>query len=179
LKIIKLSKIIALLLVTFNITALDVNTEIKMLLEKLGAGIPKKEIKYFDATFFDLNGKEVKISDYSGKVIFLNLWATWCPPCRKEMPEMEKLNEKFKDKNFVMIAVSVGEDNKTVKNFLSKNKYKFPIFTDNKRDIETKYSTGSIPTTYIIDKNGNILAQFIGAREWYSKEAISLIEKLL
>lgn len=174
-----LSKIIALVFLTFNISALDIKPDIKALLEKLGAGIPKNEVKYFDATFFDLNGKEVKLSDYKGKVIFLNLWATWCPPCRKEMPEMEKLNEKFKNKNFVMLAVSVGEDNKTVKNFLSKNRYTFPIFTDNKRDIETKYSTGSIPTTYIIDKNGNILAQFIGARDWYSKEAISLIEKLL
>jgi len=168
-----------LLAVNIYINAAELKPETKKLIEKMGGGMPKKEIKLIDANITDLNGNKVKLSDFKDKVIFLNLWATWCPPCRAEMPSMEKLSEKFKDKNFVILAVSQGEDLNTVTNFLKKNKYSFKIFTDEKNEVAGSYGTGSIPTSYLIDKNGNMIAQFVGGRDWFSKEAVDLINALL
>ena len=145
----------------------------------MGGGMPKKVVKLIDANILDINGNKAKISDYKDKVIFLNLWATWCPPCRAEMPSMEKLQNKFKDRNFAVLAVSQGEDMKTVTNFLKKNKYTFKIFIDDKNEVASAYGTGSIPTSYLIDKNGNMIAQFVGGRDWFSKDAIDLINALL
>ena len=157
----------------------DSKSDVASLITSLGGGQPQNEFKYIDSNFVDLESNTKSISDYNGKVIFLNLWATWCPPCREEMPSMEKLYRQFKDKDFVILAVSAGEDQKTVKKFLEKNSYTFPIFTDYRNATAGQYGTGSIPTTYIIDKKGYIVARFVGGRDWYSKEAIDLITKLV
>jgi thiol-disulfide isomerase/thioredoxin len=149
------------------------------LIQQLQGGYPQEAIPYVDAPITDLDGKEKSISDYEGKVIFLNLWATWCPPCRAEMPSMDKLQDKYKDKDFVILGVAQGEDLATVKKFLKKNPYRFPIFTDTKGRVGMAYSTGSIPTSYLIDRNGNIVAQFVGAREWHAPEMWELIDQLL
>lgn len=149
------------------------------LIDKLGGNTTKKPVKITDANFMSVNGKNSKLSDYKGKIIMLNLWATWCPPCRAEMPSMEKLHNNFKNKDFVIIAVSQGEDIETVKKFLNNNNYSFPLFIDKNNEIAHVYSTGSIPTTYLIDKEGYFIARFIGGRDWYSKESIDLINELL
>ncbi|MBN2545374.1 MAG: TlpA family protein disulfide reductase [Spirochaetes bacterium] len=177
----KITGLTAILLLAINIfiNAAELKPETKKLIEKMGGGMPKKEIKFIDANITDMNGNKTKISDFKDKVIFLNLWATWCPPCRAEMPSMEKLHNKFKDKEFVILAVSQGENMKTVENFLKKNKYSFKIFTDDKNEVASSYGTGSIPTSYLIDKNGNMIAQFVGGRDWFSKEAVDLINALL
>lgn len=152
---------------------------IEELLGKLRGGTPSQKMQYFDGALKDMDGKTVRLADYVGeKVIFLNLWATWCPPCKAEMPSMEKLYQKYKDKGFEMIAVSQGEDTKTVTKFLSKHDYTFPIFTDPNNEIAKNYSTGSIPTTYLIDKEGNMLARFVGGRDWFSADAIKLLDAL-
>jgi len=153
--------------------------KIAKLIINLQGGVPSKEIKYIDGELLSLNNKKVKLSNYEGKVIFLNLWATWCSPCRNEMPSMQKLYNDFKDKDFVIIAVDMGEDLETVKAFAKNNGYTFPIFTDPNNDIANSYSTGSIPTTYIIDKAGNLRARFVGGRDWYSNDAVELFRELL
>ena len=153
--------------------------DIGELIDKLGGGQPKTSFKYMESSFIDLNGNKKSLSEYKGNVIFLNLWATWCPPCREEMPSMEKLYNKLKDRGFVILAVSAGEDQETVKKFLEKNKYSFPIFTDNQNSVAGNYGTGSIPTTYIIDKEGFILARFVGGRDWNSPDAVNLFNLLL
>jgi thiol-disulfide isomerase/thioredoxin len=152
--------------------------KVKDLISKLGGGAPKKTMKFFDGSLMDMNGKKVKLSDFSGKVILLNLWATWCPPCRAEMPSIEKLHKEYSNKNFMIVAVSQGENLDTVKKFV-KGTYSFPIFVDINNEISKNYSSGSIPTTYIIDKEGYILAGFVGGREWDSKEVKELINELL
>ncbi len=149
------------------------------LIAKLGGNTTKEPTKTTDAKFMNINGKNSKLSDFKGKVIMLNLWATWCPPCRAEMPSMQKLYDDFKNKNFVITAVSQGENLDTVKNFLKNNNYSFPIFIDINNEIARVYSTGSIPTTYLIDKEGYLIARFVGGRDWYSKESIDLINELL
>lgn len=152
---------------------------INELIGKLGGGTPKQPVKITDAEIMTLDGKTSKLSDFNGKLIMLNLWATWCPPCRAEMPSMQKLYDDFKNKDFVIMAVSQGEDLNTVKKFLKSNNYSFPIFIDKNNEIARAYSTGSIPTTYLIDKEGFLIAQFIGGRDWNSKESIDLMNELL
>lgn len=155
------------------------NSDNQAVLEKMQADIPQREFPLIDANLTGLDGKNIKLSDYKGKVILLNLWATWCPPCRAEMPSMEQLYKAYKDKDFVIVAVSVGEEKKTVTDFLAETPYSFPIYLDLQNEISANYSTGSIPTTYLIDKKGILAARFIGGRNWYSEDAKELVEVYL
>ncbi|MFC1496372.1 TlpA family protein disulfide reductase [Candidatus Margulisiibacteriota bacterium] len=132
-----------------------------------------------DITVEDFNGKKVKLSDFRGKVVMLNFWATWCPPCRKEMPSMELLYDGMKDEDFVMMAVSMGEEKAKVKKFIDDNDYTFPVYLDKNRKASAKYSVTGIPTTLLIDKNGKIAYKKVGGEDWNSKENVDRIERLL
>lgn len=105
----------------------------------------------------DLNGKEVSLSDFKGKKVFLNFWASWCPPCKGEMPDIEKLHVETKDTDLVILAVNIGEDNSTAKSFMEKNKYNFTVLLDSDQSIAAQYNIGAIPTSFFIDKEGNIV----------------------
>ncbi|MBI6871088.1 TlpA family protein disulfide reductase [Clostridium aciditolerans] len=111
----------------------------------------------------DLNGKEVSLSDLKGKGVFLNFWATWCPPCRGEMPDIQKLYEENKNSDFIIIAINIGEDKDTVKSFIDSNGYKFQILLDSDQSTASKYSITGIPASFFIDKNGNIIYKKTGA----------------
>ena len=139
---------------------------------KLGSPAP-------DFTAKDLEENKVSISDYKGKVIFLNIWASWCGPCRKEMPSMESLKEEMKDYNFVILAISVdkGETNK-VKAFIERNRFTFKVLHDPKKEIKAKYYYNGIPTTYIIDSKGIVVEKSIGYEQWDSKERIKQFKSL-
>jgi len=131
---------------------------------------PKSSREYtptaIDFTLPDINGLSHTLSDYKGKLIFLNFWATWCPPCKAEMPSMEKMyNESDKNK-FVVLAVNVGESEGKVKKFAETHKYTFPILIDKDAKISLKYRAYGIPLTYVIDQKGEIIARISGAREW-------------
>jgi thiol-disulfide isomerase/thioredoxin len=121
------------------------------------------KVKATDFKLKDLNGKEVSLSDFKGKKVFLNFWATWCPPCKAEMPDIEKFYQETKDSNLVILAVNLGEDKQTVKSFIDKNKYNFNILLDSNQDVAVKYNIVSIPTSFFIDKDGNIVSKKIGA----------------
>ena len=126
----------------------------------------------------DVDGKIVKISDYRGKIVFLNFWTTWCPACRIEMPAMEKLHQKLKDKDFVMIAVSLQESAQVVRDFFQKYKLTFIALLDSTGEVGRWFGVRSIPTTYILGRDGKVLGAAMGAREWDSGEAIDLFEYL-
>ncbi|MGH4052192.1 MAG: TlpA family protein disulfide reductase [Clostridium sp.] len=111
----------------------------------------------------DLDGKELTLSDLKGKKVFLNFWATWCPPCKSEMPEIQKLYEETKDTDLVIVAVDIGEPLSEVKSFTSENKYTFKVLLDSDQSVAAKYEISSIPTSYFIDEDGNIISKFIGA----------------
>jgi cytochrome c biogenesis protein CcmG/thiol:disulfide interchange protein DsbE len=117
-------------------------------------------------TLEDLSGRKVALSDQKGKLVFLNFWATWCPPCKDEMPAMQKVFEQSDKKRFVMLAVNVKEGKKVVKAFADKNGYAFPILLDTKAEVSRKYRVRSIPTTFIIDQEGNAIGMISGGREW-------------
>jgi thiol-disulfide isomerase/thioredoxin len=111
----------------------------------------------------DLSGKEISLSDLKGKRVFINFWATWCPPCKAEMPELEKLYQETKSSDLVIITVNLGEDKATVHKFIESNKYNFPVLLDSKNEAAALYGIRSIPTSYFIDKDGYIANGKIGA----------------
>jgi thiol-disulfide isomerase/thioredoxin len=115
------------------------------------------KIKSADFTLPDLNGKEISLGSLKGKKVMLNFFATWCPPCKAEMPDMEKLYQETKNSDFVILAVNLGEDADVVKDFMKKNNYNFPVLLDLKGTVADKYSISAIPTTYFLDKEGNIV----------------------
>ncbi len=151
---------------------------LKNSLRELNFQIIEDDINFFDFTLKDLNGKDVKLSDYRGKIIMLNFWATWCPPCREEMPSMEGLYSKLRGKNFEMIAVNIQEKEATVKNYIRNNNYTFPVLLDVNAEAASKYQIMSIPTTYIIDTRGKLAAGFIGARDWSSPNLVKVFSEL-
>ena len=148
-------------------------------LYNMGFQTPKAPFPAPDFEFYDLKGGKVKLSDFKGNVILLNLWATWCPPCRAEMPSIEKLFKKMGNTKFKIIALSVNEEKSTVTNFLKTNPYTFPIYLDEVGNSNTNYASGSIPTTYIIDKDGIIQGRVVGAREWDTDSIVDLIKNLI
>ena len=150
------------------------------LLQAVGMQIPKEEIASTDFTLDSLDGRKVSLSSYRGKLVFLNFWATWCPPCRSEMSAMEALYKKLESRGFVIIAVDLAEEARVVSEYVKKNKLTFPVLLDTTGEVGGTYSAQSIPTTYIIDREGRILGRGIGAQwKWDSPEMIALFEKLL
>lgn len=132
-----------------------------------------------DIKFTDLAGNPVLLSSFKGKVIFLNFWATWCPPCRGEMPSLEKLHEKMKGKAFVILAISIGENKLKVANFIKENKYSFPVYLDTDNQAADVYKVSGIPTNFLIDKDGYVMFRESGSRDWASAEIQKQIEHLL
>jgi len=129
-----------------------------------------------DFTLEALDGKVYTLSDYKDKVIFLNFWATWCPPCRAEMPSMQKLFESWDKKKFVMLAVNMRESEDKVKAFIEKNGYSFPILLDRNGEVGNKYKVHGIPATYIISDGGQSIVGVVGAREWTMAEMQDVVQ---
>jgi len=127
----------------------------------------------------DLSGDEIRISDFRGKIVFLNFWTTWCPYCRVEMPSMEKLHKKMKDKEFVIVVVDLQESVSAVKVFFKRHKLSFTSLLDSKGAVGVQFGVKSIPTSFILDKSGRVIAKVTGPREWNSKQSIALFEYLV
>lgn len=121
--------------------------------------------KAIDFKLKDLDGKELSLSDLKGKKVFLNFWATWCPPCKAEMPQIEQLYQETKDSDLVIVAVEIGEPLDTVKPFIDKNKYNFKVLLDTDQNVATQYGIASIPTSYFIDVDGNIVSKNVGGMD--------------
>ena len=138
-----------------------------------------EKIKAQNFVLKDLNGNLVRLDDFRGTVVFLNFWATWCPPCRVEMPSMEKLYKEFKNKKFIILAVDMQEDSETVRKFKEKFKLSFPILLDEDGVVASFYGVSGIPATYFIDRAGYLYAAAMGARDWASEDALELIKHLL
>ena len=126
----------------------------------------------------DLNGKPVSLSDFRGKIVFLNFWTTWCYACRIEMPDMEKLHQKFKNKNFVIVTINLQEPVSQVKQFFEEFKLSFTALLDSDGEVGAHFMITAIPTTFILDKEGIIIGKIMGPREWDSKKSFALIEHL-
>jgi thiol-disulfide isomerase/thioredoxin len=145
------------------------------------AGIPlfDKKRPIIDFNLPLLNGNMIRLSGLHGKAVFLNFWATWCPPCRSEMPSMESLYQRFKGKGLEFLAVDIMEDRDDVADFVDANKFTFPIAIDSDGRASQNYSTGYVPTTFIIDKNGDVIAIAVGGKDWNTPAVIAAFDALL
>lgn len=122
----------------------------------------------------------MKLADLKGKVVLLNFWATWCPPCKEEMPSMERLYRRYKSRKFTVVALSVdSEGASVVAPFVKTHGLTFPVALDSKMAVAERYRVRGLPTTFIIDRRGNLVAIAMGPREWDGPAARSLVEHLL
>jgi peroxiredoxin len=135
-----------------------------------------------------IGGGTVKLSDLKGKLVFMNIWATWCAPCRDEMPSMERLYQKLKGPNFEMIAISVDEEGKTaVDPFAEELGLTFPILLDPEKNdskdykpegVAKRYMITGVPETYLIRQDGLVILHLVGPTEWDRPEIVDVIKKL-
>ncbi|MEE8553253.1 MAG: TlpA disulfide reductase family protein, partial [Desulfobacterales bacterium] len=132
-----------------------------------------------EISLLDIHDKRVTLADFKGKIVFLNFWTTWCPECRIEMPLMEKLHKRFKDKDFAMVAVNLREPATQVKKFFDKHKLTFTALLDSKGKIGSRFGIRAVPTTFILDKEGGIIGKVFGSREWTSQKSFDLFEHLI
>jgi len=126
-----------------------------------------------------LNGGNAALSSYRGKVVILNFWATWCPPCRAEMPSMETLYQRLKNQGLEILAVDIGEDAAAVQQFTRNNHYTFPVLLDRERTASSPYGITAIPTSFIIDREGKIIAMIVGSIRWDDPKVIAAFDALL
>jgi len=128
----------------------------------------------------DMQGQVVRLSELRGKVVFLNLWATWCEPCRQEMPAMEMLYRELQGSDFAMLAVS--EDAKgleAVKPFVAEFGFTFPILLSPEGEVGRKYGITGYPETFIIDKDGQVVVHFVGPRNWADNGVRAMLRQLI
>lgn len=141
---------------------------------------PERGFSAPEFTLYDMLGKKVSLSENRGKVVFLNIWATWCGPCLAEMPSMEKLYNRFKSDAFEILAVSVDKQGvEVVEPYAKRLGLTFPILIDTRDTVTSLYQIMSIPETFIIDKNGIIVSKVMGARNWSSEKSFKAIEYLI
>ena len=127
----------------------------------------------------DQRGIGVSLRDYAGKLVLLNFWATWCAPCVREIPSLNRLYEQFADAGFVVLAVSVDEDEEQYRKFLADADVAFPTARDPERAVSSRYGTAKYPESYLIDGEGRVLRKYVGAEEWLGPEIVNYIRSLL
>jgi peroxiredoxin len=127
-----------------------------------------------------LKGNSVNLSAYRGKVVFLNIWATWCLPCREEMPSMEALYQRLKGREFEMLAVSIDRKGEEIVGpFVAKYGLTFPVLLDPGSKTYKLYGLTGIPETFIIDRNGVVIYKVIGAQDWMKKDWLDYFDRIL
>lgn len=124
-------------------------------------GEPRK-IPALDFKLKDLNDKEIALSEFKGKKVMLNFWATWCGYCVQEMPYMQNIHNETRDKDVIILAVNVGESKDKVKKFIEKNNYSFPVVLDENQEVAQNYGVQGFPTTLFIDEDGFVYSGIQG-----------------
>jgi len=129
-----------------------------------------------DFTSKTINGEEITLSKLKGKVVVLNFWATWCPPCRSEMPLFNRVYEKYRDRGFEIIAISTDSSERQVKKFIKEFGIKFPVVMD-KQNLVSKYNVSGLPTSFLIDRDGKIIKVRLGEYVEIEKDLKKLFVK--
>lgn len=133
-----------------------------------------------DFTLKDVNGNSISFSSFKGKVVLLNFWATWCPPCKAELPSMNKLQQSLKNRGLVILAVSTDRSASDVKDFLSKYPLNYTVVVDYNLNVSRSlYKVFMVPTTFLIDKKGIVVKRYFGEQDWTEPNIIKEIEAFL
>ncbi len=132
-----------------------------------------------DFTLQDIDGNIHRLADYRGKALIVNFWATWCPPCRAEMPSMERAWKKERSNGIVILAINVGEDEDTIFQFTADYPVTFPLLMDQDSEVVGPWGVRGLPTTYVVDPAGRIVYRAIGGREWDDPELLDKVRALL
>jgi peroxiredoxin len=127
---------------------------------------------------FELRGQPAKLSDLRGKVVVLNFWATWCPPCVEEMPSLNRLHAQIAPQGAMVLGISMDSDDGAYQKFLSEHRIEFPTWRDPSARIAADYGTFKFPETYIIDRNGRIARKIIGPQQWDAEMWVSYLRGL-
>ena len=148
-------------------------------MQELGFQLPSRSVQAVDFDLADLAGEVHSLQGYRGSVVFLNFWATWCGPCRVEMPDLQELHDEIGDAaEFTMLAINLQEDAAQVRRFAAELELSFQILLDSSGETSAAYGARTLPMSYIIDKDGSILARIIGVREWAAPEFAELFRAL-
>lgn len=126
----------------------------------------------------DVDGKLHRLSDYEGKVLVVNFWATWCPPCRAEMPSMQRAWQQLQRDDIEMIAINVGEDEDTIFEFTASYPVEFPLLLDQESTVIDAWGVKGLPTTYVVDTRGRMVYRAIGGREWDDPALLDQLRRL-
>ncbi|MCF6351608.1 MAG: TlpA family protein disulfide reductase [Cyclobacteriaceae bacterium] len=180
--------IFAIILLTLYFTGL--HTEVAAFAQRavLATGIANpntdpieyKEKAAYDFTLTGMDGNTLDFETLKGKVIFINMWATWCAPCIAEMPSIQELYNKYKDNSdAVFVMISFDKDPEKAKNFIARKEYDLPVYFPNETQIPKVYDSKGIPTTYVIDKKGYIAYRKVGMASYDSNSFVKLMDGLL
>lgn len=124
------------------------------------------------------DGGTFRLSEHRGKVVFINFWATWCPPCREKMPAMERLFQQSQKNGLVMLAVSVDADPTVVTEFVKEQRFTFTVGLDPKMALANTYGVRGLPASFIVDRQGHLAALALGPRSWDNRAAQTLVERM-
>jgi len=182
--IIKIVKPVAIALLLFLLVRYSVATTRNQV--ETSAGLPGENLSAndysdfnYDFTIRDLQGKNINVSEYKGKIIFLNIWATWCGPCRAEMAGIQELYSKIDKKNISFIMLSIDQQGQVqkVKDYVASKQFTFPVFTPY-NGLPEQLQVSSIPTTFIIGKDGQVISKQVGSTNFNTPEFKKYLEGL-
>ncbi|MCP3667254.1 MAG: redoxin domain-containing protein [Gammaproteobacteria bacterium] len=148
--------------------------------QQAGQGLTKlSEISLApDFVLTDVDGNQHQLSDYRGQVLIINFWATWCPPCRAEMPSMQRAWEQLEKEGILMLGINVGEDEDTIFLFSADYPVEFPLLMDSDSRVINQWPVRGLPTTFVVDIQGKIVYRAIGGREWDDPELLGFVRAL-
>jgi peroxiredoxin len=159
----------AFALVSSSVFASELKDSLKHLAERHNA--PAFELP-------DASGNKISSKDFAGKVLVVNFWATWCPPCRKEMPSMQRLWHSLRKEGVELIAIDFGDPPEPVQEFAREENIEFPLLLDPTGDVVRAFGVVGLPTTFVIDRQGRVALKAIGERDWDAEHIVTTIRKL-
>lgn len=148
-------------------------------LKKLGFMVQEGSVESPGFTTDDAQGNRVDFTSFRGKLVVLNFWATWCPPCRLEMPAMERLYQEFQGKGLEVVAVNFMESAEKVRAFAEEQKLTYPMLLDSQAEIAESYGVMRLPETVLIGREGELIGKTIGYKDWYKDDVRELVAALL
>ena len=157
----------------------DLTDEDRKLLTSLRITPPSIWIEAHDFTGELNDGSTINLKDYHHRFVLLNFWATWCLPCLKEMPDLEKAYQQMGSEKLIVLAVGMGEDKSSIRNFNEKHGFTFPMVADSMLEIAKLYGVENIPITYLINPEGVIIGRALGIRDWASPKLLKFMDSKL